>query len=325
MSEHEHILAAYEFDENGGGKKLTSSEIQSSINSLKPAWVHLDANHSDTKKWLEKEFPEMQPLILQALLEDETRPRITEIDDGILLILRGANLNDNSQPEDMVSIRLWVDKRGIISLRKRKLRAIGDIEDSIKAGLGPKSTSEFICLLIDRLFKRMEPVLASLDERTDNIEENIIENPNTQHREEIIDIRRKAIIFRRYMSPQRDAITNLRIADLSWMDELAIKRLSESINHVTRFIEDLDAIRERAQIVKDELSNILADRLNRNMYLLSVIAAIFLPLGFLTGLLGVNIGGIPGVNNSYAFGFFCGILFVIVMIQIYIFKKNKWF
>jgi zinc transporter len=316
---------AYEFDGTGSAKVLDQNDILRSFNSNKPAWLHLDANHPDTQKMLEKEFPEMQPLILQALLEDETRPRITEIDDGILLILRGANLNDNSQPEDMVSIRLWVDKRGIISLRKRKLKAIGDIEDSIKAGLGPKSTSEFICLLIDRLFKRMEPVLASLDERTDNIEENIIENPKTQHREEIIDIRRKAIIFRRYMSPQRDAITNLRIADLSWMDELAIKRLSESINHVTRFIEDLDAIRERAQIVKDELSNILADRLNRNMYLLSVIAAIFLPLGFLTGLLGVNIGGIPGVNNSYAFGFFCGILFVIVMIQIYIFKKNKWF
>jgi zinc transporter len=321
----EHILAAYEFDENGGGKKLTPSEIKGSINSPKPAWVHLDANHPDTEIWLKNEFPEIQPLVFQALLEDETRPRITLIDDGILLILRGVNLNDNSQPEDMVSIRLWVDKRGIISLRKRKLRAIGDIEDSIKAGLGPKSTSEFICLLIDRLFKRMEPVLASLDERTDNIEENIIENPKSQHREEIIDIRRKAIIFRRYMSPQRDAITNLRIADLSWMDDIAMRRLSESINHVTRFIEDLDAIRERAQIVKDELANILADKLNRNMYLLSVIAAIFLPLGFLTGLLGVNIGGIPGVDNSYAFGFFCGILFVIVMIQIYIFKKNKWF
>ena len=316
---------AYEFDGTGSAKVLEQNDILRSFNSNKPAWIHLDANHPETKKMLEKEFPEMQPLVLQALLEDETRPRITEIDNGILLILRGANLNDNSQPEDMVSIRIWVDKRGIISLRKRKLRAIVDIEDSIKAGLGPKSTSEFICLLIDRLFKRMEPVLASLDERTDNIEENIIENPKTQHREEIIDIRRKAIIFRRYMSPQRDAITNLRIANLSWMDELAIKRLSESINHVTRFIEDLDVIRERAQIVKDELSNILADRLNRNMYLLSVIAAIFLPLGFLTGLLGVNIGGIPGVNNSYAFGFFCGILFVIVLIQIYIFKKNKWF
>jgi len=61
------------------------------------------------------------------------------------------------------------------------------------------------------------------------------------------------------------------------------------------------------------------------MYLLSVIAAIFLPLGFLTGLLGVNIGRIPGVDNTYAFGFFCIILFVIVMIQIFIFKKNKWF
>ena len=145
-------------------------------------------------------------------------------------------------------------------MRKRKLRAIGDIEDSINNGLGPKSTAEFICILVERLFKRMEPVLASLDERTDNIEENIIENPNTQHREEIIDIRRKAIIFRRYMAPQRDAINNMRLANLSWMDDTDKKRLSESINHVTRFIEDLDAIRERAQIVKDELANILSDR-----------------------------------------------------------------
>ena len=321
----EHILLAYEFDGNGGGESLTVSEIPNSINSPKPSWVHLDANHPDTKTWLGKEFPNMDPIVLNALLEDETRPRITEINDGILLILRGANLNDNSQPEDMVSIRLWVDKRGIISLRKRKLRAVGDIEESIKVGLGPKSTSEFICTLVNALFKRMEPVLASLDEMTDNIEENIISNPSSKHREEIVDIRRKAIIFRRYMAPQRDAIINLRNSNLSWFDSSNIKSITESINHVTRFIEDLDTIRERAQIIKDELSNILSDKLNRNMYLLSVIAAIFLPLGFLTGLLGVNIGGIPGVDNSYAFGFFCGILFVIVMIQIYIFKKNKWF
>jgi len=59
--------------------------------------------------------------------------------------------------------------------------------------------------------------------------------------------------------------------------------------------------------------------------ILPVIAAIFLSLRILTGLLGVNIGGIPGVDNTYAFGFFCGILFVIVLIQIIIFKKNKWF
>ena len=71
--------------------------------------------------------------------------------------------------------------------------------------------------------------------------------------------------------------------------------------------------------------NILAGKLNKNMYVLSVISAIFLPLGFLTGLFGINIGGIPGVEDPNAFWVFSGILVVIVSLQIWIFKKLGWF
>jgi zinc transporter len=92
-----------------------------------------------------------------------------------------------------------------------------------------------------------------------------------------------------------------------------------------RYVEDLDAVRERAQIVKDELSNILSDRINKNMYILSVIAAIFLPLGFLTGLLGVNVGGIPASDNPYGFYIVSGFLMLLVIIQIFLFKKLRWF
>jgi len=90
-----------------------------------------------------------------------------------------------------------------------------------------------------------------------------------------------------------------------------------------RYVEELDAIRERAQIIKDELANIIVDRLNKNTYVLSVIAAIFLPLGFLTGLLGINVGGIPGVGNPTAFTVFCILLLILVAIQILIFRKFK--
>jgi zinc transporter len=135
----------------------------------------------------------------------------------------------------------------------------------------------------------------------------------------------QAIMFRRYMAPQRDAIEQLMLTDVTWLDGTHRRHLQESHNHVTRYVEDLDAIRERAQIVKDELANTLSDRLNRNMYVLSVIAAIFLPLGFLTGLFGINVGGIPGADNGNAFLLFCGLLVVIVVIQVLIFKKLKWF
>lgn len=323
---NEHILLSYGFDGRGGGKILTADSITKRIKDNALTWVHLDANHTNTRAWLEKEIPYyLNPFIIDALLDEETRPRMTQVNNGVLLILRGVNLNKNSVPEDMISIRLWVDEHRIISLRKRHLKAVSDIETKIKQGKGPKDTGEFICTLISRLFERMEPVLSRLDETTDDIEEHILEKANTTLRETIVDVRKKAIIFRRYMAPQREAINGLRMADIKWLQENHKHHLQESYNHITRYVEDLDAIRERAQIVKDELANIITDRLNGNMYVLSVIAAIFLPLGFLTGLLGINVGGIPGAENTDAFLIFCAVLSAIVVIQILVFKRFKWF
>jgi zinc transporter len=171
----------------------------------------------------------------------------------------------------------------------------------------------------------MEPVMTELDDQIDVIEQTILENPDPSERDDIINIRKRAIIFRRYIAPQKDVMTHLRISEQPWIDSSHKRHLQESLDRVTRYVEDLDAIRERSQIIKDELTNALSDRLNKNLYILSVISAIFLPLGFFTGLMGINIGGMPGVDNSNAFWIFTGILGVIVALQISIFKKLKWF
>ncbi len=322
---NDHVLLAYTFV-NGKSESLIGDAIAEQIKSTDNlAWVHLDANHPDTKDWLDKEAQYLDPFIIEALLADETRPRMVQVGDGVLLILRGVNLNKDSDPEDMVSIRLWVDQYRIISIRRRRLKAIWDIDEKIRAGKTPKDSGHFVCMLVSRLFERMEPVLSELDELTDDVEEQVLENADTSLRESIVNVRKQAIMYRRYMAPQRDAIGQLRMSDVGWLEDNHKRQLQESHNHVTRYVEDLDAIRERAQIVKDGLANILSDRLNKNMYILSVVAAIFLPLGFLTGLLGINVGGIPGADNGSAFWLFCGILVSVVAAQIVIFKKLKWF
>ncbi len=325
MEVDKFIIHAYELDGKGSGLPINIDDLSTRIKDETLTWLHLDANHPETKEWLSKEISYLDPHVVDALLAEETRPRMTQIDNGTLLFLRGVNLNENADPEDMVSIRIWVDEHRIISVRKRRLKAVADIEEKIKKGKGPQDAGEFICMLAARLFERMEPILRNLDDQTDEIEEKVLETANTALREGIISVRKQAIIFRRYMSPQRDAIAQLRMADLSWLNEKHRRFLQESHNHVMRYVEDLDAIRERSQIVKDELSNILSDKLNQNMYFLSVIAAIFLPLGFLTGLLGINVGGIPGAEYPYAFAIFIGLLVAIVAIQVVVFKRLKWF
>lgn len=325
MTKADPYLFAYAFDGKGGGRPLEGDEVAKTIQSKALAWAHFDATHKGARRWLREEIDYLDPLVVEGLLADETRPRFAQFNDGVLLILRGVNLNENAEAEDMVSIRIWADAQRIISVQRRELRAVQDLRTMLLEGNGPKATGEFICALTARLFDRMGPILTELNEDMDGIEERVMEEAQLSLRSDITDTRRKAIIFRRYMAPQRDAIGQLRMADIAWLSEINRRYLQESLNTITRYIEDLEAIRERAQIVKDELATMLADRLNKNLYVLSVIAAVFLPISFLTGLFGINIGGMPGVDSGLAFWVFSAALALVVVLEVVIFKYLKWF
>jgi zinc transporter len=319
------IIHAYSIDGSGYGSALEGASIAKAAASEQLTWIHLNANEEHSKTWLKEELKFLDSIIVEALVADESRPRILQFDQGTLLILRGVNLNADARPEDMVSIRLWIDKHSIISVRKRRLKAVSDITGKLLAGKGPRSSGEFITMLVHSLFERMEPIFSDLDENLDDTEEKVMEAPNTAQRQEITAIRKQAILFRRYIAPQRDVIAALRISDQPWLELTHKRHLQESLDQVIRYIEDIDSIRERAQITKDELTNALSDKMNRNLYMLSVVAAIFLPLGFLTGLLGVNVGGIPGAETANAFFIFCVSLVIVIGSQIALFKYLRWF
>ncbi len=326
MTEIKGLLHAYSISESGLGTVLKGGkEITEAVESSQLAWVHLDANEPDVNIWLESDLKCIDSIIVDALVAEEARPRILQFDSGTLLILRGVNLNEDAKPEDMVSIRMWIDKSRIISVRRRRLKAVSDITEKLLSGKGPKNSGEFITMLIGRLFERMEPVFSELDEELNTLEEKIMDTPEAVYRQEINSIRRRSILFRRYMAPQRDVIAALRISDQPWLKLKDKRHLQESLDDIIRYIEDIDSIRERGQIIKDELTNALSDRMNKNLYMLSVVAAIFLPLGFFTGLLGINVGGIPGSENGSAFFVFCAMLVGVVVFQISLFKFLKWF
>lgn len=321
----EHILRACLLDGAGGATPLAQDKLVGLDQVDGLVWLHFDGSRPEARDGLKAAFPKLDLLVLDALLDVETRPRMTQIDDGVLLMLRGVNLNDGQEPEDMVSVSVWAEPNRIICVSHERVRAVGDLEALLQSGKGPKDTGQFLSMLCKRLIQRLEPTLSALDDATDAIEEQVLVTPDVSLREQIVDVRGQAIAFRRYLAPQRDAIDLLLLADIDWLGDRHLRHFQESYNHVTRYVEDLDAIRERCQIVKDEIAHALADRLNRQMYVLSVITAIFLPLSFLTGLLGINIGGIPGAESGSAFWIFLGLLAGLVALQVALFKWLKWF
>ena len=170
----------------------------------------------------------------------------------------------------------------------------------------------------------MEEIIAQIEDRADFLEENIIDSSDIKFRNEILAIRREAIILRRYLFPQKEAMNKLYHDKITWINEYERIELREINDQLIRHIEELDTIKDKVTLIQEELSNMLSDQMNKKMYMLSIISAIFLPLTFLTGLLGINIDGIPGAKNENAFLIFCVMLIVVVSIQYVIFKKKKW-
>ncbi len=314
---------AYLLDKNGGAVELSYQELDDVDTSNKILWVHFDYSSPEAIQWITNKS-KIDSIAIDALLTQETRPRTTILDDSILIALRGVNLNPNSKPEDMVSIRLYVSPTLIISTRKRDLLSISEIVETLKKGIGPKTSAEFLIELTYRVTQRMEDIVNQIEDRTDLLEENLIDNVDTKFRNEILAIRRETIILRRYLFPQKEALNKLYNDKISWINEYEKIEIRETNDQVIRYIEELDTIRDKLSLIQEELSNTLSDQVNKKMYILSIISAIFLPLTFLTGLLGINIGGIPGATNENAFYVFCAILLGLMTIQFYIFKKKKW-
>lgn len=320
----EALVAAYVLDGRGRGSPIGWDGVRSWTPERGLLWVHLDLHAEQAHQWV-RAHSGLEPLMAEALLADETRPRSLLYEDGLLAILRGVNTNPGADPEDMVSVRIWIEADRIISVRRRRLASIQDLREELERGVGPRTAGEFLARLADRLVVRMSDVIEQVEGTVSELEESVLSGESRRLRAAIADVRRETILLRRYLSPLREVLVRLATERTALLEEAERLRLREVTDSVIRYVEELDAARERAAVAQEELASRLADQMNQRMYVLSIVAAFFLPLGFLTGLLGINVGGIPGQDDPWAFLEVTGLLVVLVIVQVLIFRWRNWF
>lgn len=305
MSEGEQVapkglLHALCLDGTGGASDVPWAEVENWSEEAGTLWLHFDFEEPDTQHWLTTRSG-LNDIACHSLINPETRPRTLNRANNLLVTLRGINNNPGQDPEDMVSLRIWTDGRRFISTRRRSLLSTADLLDDLRAGSGPCNATELLVDWAGRITERLDGTLSDFEEEVADIEEQLIADRREGVRESLGDLRRRIIAIRRYLSPQREALNRLVNENLDWIDELNRLRLREVTDRLIRNIEDLDEIRDRAVLAQETHSNRIAEQMNERSYLFTVAAVIFLPLGFLTGLLGINVGGMPGVDDERSF------------------------
>ena len=320
----EGLLRAFLLDGEGGGEAVGWEEVRRETGRSSGQWVHLDTENPVAEKWLRQDSG-LDELTCDALLADETRPQSRSLTGGLLVILRGVNLNPGADPEDLVALRLWVDSERMISLSRRRLMAVEDLAGDLERGKGAKSSPELFTAIAEHLFARLSPALASLDDAVDGQEESAVLGPPSELQSGLAVLRRQVIGLRRHLAPQREAMMKLAREAATPLGDDHRAVLQQLADQITRHVEDLDELRDRTAVTHDLLSGRQADLMNHRMLMLSLVASIFLPLGLITGLLGINVGGMPGAANEWAFWIVCALLMVLAVLQLFLMRKMKWF
>ena len=323
MNHNNGLIFGYILDGKGGGTPIAWEKLGQWTPDQGTLWIHLDYSSETVKSWLYTES-HLSQISCELLLEEDTRPRIVTSEDRLFLILRGVNCNPGSDPEDMVAVRMSFEEHRIISMRHRQVMAINDIHKAIEAGNGPTGSSNFLATITERIADRMGDVVSEIDDRVDAVEDSVITAESHELRTILAVLRRQCISLRRYIAPQRDVLTRLQSERIDWLNEISKLHLREIAERTARFVEDIDSARDRAAITQEELNNRLSEKMSKAMYVLSIVAAIFLPLGLLTGLLGINVGGIPGVESQLAFYNVSMVLLLLALVLLWIFKRIKW-
>lgn len=318
-----HFLHSFLLDGKGGGQEIDSAVFSQWSADQGLLWAHIDVSDPEASRWLTEDSG-LPDLAIDTLLAGETRPRSVVNKDGMLIVLRGVNTNPGADPEDMVSVRVWIEDQRIISSQRRRLLSVDDVCESLMSNDGPTSPGEFVVALVEQLADRIGGFVDSIEDRIDNSEDEISSGKAPGFRQRLAALRRQIAEVRRFLAPQRDALDRLTRQSNAWLTEAEAHGLRQEADRITRFLEDLDLARERAVVLQEELLSLIAQEQNARMYVLSVVAAIFLPLSFITGLLGMNVGGLPGLENSAGFAWSIVVMIVAGSALLLFFRWKKW-
>lgn len=318
------LVYAWRLDGRGGGERVGWEGIAGWSAGDGPLWIHLDPSRERARSWLNEQAG-VPGWVADALTGRSSRPRTVVCDDGLLVLFRGVNYNPAYDPADMVQLRLWADAARVVSFRTHRTVAAVHLRESIEVGRGPGTTAELLAFMAEDLTLRAEEAVEQLEELADDAEDSVDRGmPARRLGEMLSDLRRRTARFRRYLVPQREAVAQLRMAPVSWLDDPQRLRFRETADRITRIVEDLDAIRESASVTNDELAAAQNERQNARLYVLSIVTAIFLPLSLVTGALGMNVGGLPWVASPSGFWLVCGVMAVCAVVLGVLLRLLRW-
>ena len=291
-------------------------------------WINIDGLHNaELMKEMGKAF-DLHPLLIEDIMNTDQRPKLLESDNNLFLVLKMLRYDEKSRTIIAEQLSLVIGKTFLLTFQEQTGDVFEPVRERIRKQKGRIRTTSIDYLayaLIDTVVDNYIYIIERLGEKIEDMEEAVLGSPEPVVMEQLSNYKKEMNYLRKSIRPAKEAITQLSRLDNDLINERTIPFLKDLEDLITQASEAIDTYREMISDQMNLYNSALSNKMNDVMKILTIFAAIFIPLTFIAGIYGTNFEYLPELNFKYSYFIFWGVMIFVAVALLIFFKRKKWF
>ena len=286
-------------------------------------WFDIDIADDAEREWL-MAWQEISEQTRTALLEPVRFSHYKQVPDGTLLSIRTLRPGPSEDLADLGDLKLLIGPTRAITLRSGTLAAVDELRQNLSSGRSLLTAVELLGFTVSGMARRMEPVIFDLIQDIDDVEDALLDGGSVPPQQTLSEFQCRIFRTKRQVNSIQRVLAPMTTDPALALDASDRETLVRASKHVTRYLEGLDECRTRVQTLENQIEAQRSDIMTRSSLNLSIVATVFLPLTFITGLLGMNVAGIPDQHDPYGFWLVTGMSAIISLLAWLLLRRQMY-
>ncbi|MBI1224867.1 MAG: magnesium/cobalt transporter CorA [Bacteroidetes bacterium] len=269
----------------------------------------------------------IHPLVLEDILHTQQRPKFEEYGNDAFAVVQSLIYDTNTHELASEQIAIYFGENFIITFQENEDDTFKAVRERLEVASGrirSRKSDYLAYALIDNIVDNYFEVLDRFEERMEELEIEITNNPTREIKENIYHLKFQMLAMRKAVMPLRDAVNKFSRCEGEAVDEGTGLYIRDLYDHVLRIADMTETYRDMLNGLIELYHSELSIRMNNVMQVLTVITTIFVPLTFIVGVYGMNFDNIPELHHKYSYFYLWGIMFAVGIALLFYFKKKKW-
>ena len=295
------LICAYQLAPGARPRELLADAIVASLQREDAVtWLHFNLSDARARRWLLQAH--FVPQLLREVLERHDEDRCIELTDTeLLLVIGDFTFEDDSDPSEVATLWCFATPQRLITARFHPLKSADELRLRLRDGGAARSGIDLLSQLLALRAARLRRLAEDMTQLLDRVEDEILAGNIKQQREQLGRTRRLCARLRRQFMPERGDLNKFLHRPLEQLAPADRDQLQECNDGLGFVLEEIAECYERAKLLQEELSSRVAENTGRNLYALSILTAVLLPMTLVTGVFGMNVAGLPGMHDAGAF------------------------